>query len=261
MRIVANDLISNDWRTLFDQFATLKAEQPLMRDVTCHCAAGSYRERLVEDRSIHIVLSFSALHYPERLPFLQDESLGGAMSYVSLPKGTEKRQQLEGYMDDMLVDFLTARMAELAPGGRVVCVMDGESESQNHQFAHLYVPLERAIKSMVKDELLPAEVPPFHIIYMCFFFFFFSFLSIFHRLLQVRTTFFIMTAAFTAARAVAAVQRTPQCVQAGLKSVVGGPPVCSRRPQVCSRRPPVCSRRASSLSVCLSVVPRPPTQS
>ena len=53
-------------------------------------------------------------------------------------------------------------------------VMAGGTDAQDHQFAHLYPPLERAIKSMIEDELLPPSL---------------------------RRTFFIMTASFAEGRA------------------------------------------------------------
>lgn len=76
-------------------------------------------------------------------------------------------------MDAYLHDYAVARMEELVPGGAFVTAMDGETDTVNHQFAKLYVPLERAVVSMIEDELLPPSV---------------------------RTSFFIQTASFSEAR-------------------------------------------------------------
>ena len=123
-----------------------------MRDVATLCASASHLTPLLEPGSNHLVLTFSVLHYPEKLCFAQDESLKGAMSYISLPNvgPNSKRAQMAAALDDMFSTFLDARLTELVPGGHLVCVMDGETQERNHQFSHLYAPLERAIKTMIE---------------------------------------------------------------------------------------------------------------
>ena len=56
VRIVANDLVTNDWERLFKEFDSLRARKPAeMRGVTCSCAAGNFRHRLVEPECLHLV--------------------------------------------------------------------------------------------------------------------------------------------------------------------------------------------------------------
>lgn len=150
IRALFQDLPSNDWAKLMLEMAKLDG-------VSCSATSGDAQEKITTPESIHLVMCFSMLHWIQNMPWGSDQSgLDGAISYVTL--GPERKAEARAAADTQLSNFFKSRLVELTPGGQIVAAFDGETQSKTHHFARTYHLLERGLKSMIADNLLPAEL-------------------------------------------------------------------------------------------------------
>ena len=150
IRAIFADLASNDWEKCMTQMAKLEG-------VSCSATVGLANEVIAVPESIHLAMSLSTLHWMQTLPWGDDQSkLDGAISYVTLK--TKPKAMLRQHANEHLAGFFAARQIELVPGGQVVVAFDGETPSTNHQFALTYDLLEKGLKQMIADNMLPTQL-------------------------------------------------------------------------------------------------------
>jgi len=162
IQVVFSDLPSNNYNTLADE--AMKLEDPAA-EVWCSCKIGYGAQRIV-GADFHLVITMSTLHwlvgggsYPK------DLTTGKEISYVTLKP--EAQETFRASADAELLKFFSARMAELRSGGQVVAVFDGETSERPHQFSDTYYLIEKSMKSMIADGLLPEKVLENFFVYTC----------------------------------------------------------------------------------------------
>jgi len=149
---VVPDVPSNDFRILLAEAAKLDDGE----NIWASAKAGFAAKRITDTESVHFVMSFSTLHWMQQLPWGTDQAtLGGAISYVTLQPSPMAK--LRALADEELQGFFSSRMAELRTGGQVVATFDGETSDVSHQFSRTYFLAEKALKSMIEEELLPQD--------------------------------------------------------------------------------------------------------
>jgi hypothetical protein len=127
LAVIHNDLPTNDWNELFANVAAAPrgyahaAGEPVLP----LASAGSFFEPAAPSASVHLGLSFSAAHWLRSQPQL-DLPAG---FYFSEADG-DVRAALAAQAAADWVAFLSARGADLTPGGRLLVQMVGTDETE-----------------------------------------------------------------------------------------------------------------------------------
>ncbi|KAL1569416.1 indole-3-acetate O-methyltransferase [Salvia divinorum] len=108
-----NDVIGNDFNTLFKQF-------PASRSYLAAAVPGSFHGRLFPKASIHLAHCSTALHWLSRSP---ERSNKGRIHYAGA--GKEVREAYAAQYERDMNGFLSARGEELVAGGLMVLVLIG----------------------------------------------------------------------------------------------------------------------------------------
>ena len=116
-------------------------------------AAGSFFDQVLPDAAVRIGMCSNAAHWYRRQPEVGD--LDG-MCFATA-QGTQ-RAQLGAQAESDWTDFLTARAAELAPGGRLLVQGIGTDDEGRVSAALLLDQMWRAAQELTERELLDREV-------------------------------------------------------------------------------------------------------
>jgi SAM dependent carboxyl methyltransferase len=119
---IHNDLPTNDWNTLFanltaDEGSYLHAAGPTVVPLA---SAVSFFEPATPARTVHLGMSFSAAHWLREQPDVTVPE-----GFYSCEATGKVREALARQAADDWTTFLTARAADLAPGGRMIVQMVG----------------------------------------------------------------------------------------------------------------------------------------
>lgn len=147
IRVLFADLPDNDWPVLMNEIRNVEG-------VSCSACMGISYDRITVAESLHLVLTFSTLHWIRELPKdVGKTDFGQYISYTTMPK--EASMQVRQIANKEMRGFFLQRMIELAPGGRVVVACDGETPDEPHQFSRTYLLLEEVLKT---EKSLPADL-------------------------------------------------------------------------------------------------------
>lgn len=130
---IHSDLATNDFSELFRNLQADGRSVFALEDVYSSAVSGSMYGQLIPDASICVAMSFNAIGYLSRRPL---DRLAGFI----LPNGPSATRKIGMVSDDEravfarqaaddMTDFLTARAAELVPGGKLLVEVFGASGS------------------------------------------------------------------------------------------------------------------------------------
>jgi hypothetical protein len=155
--ILFNDLPGNGWDNLHTRACeAFESDGSPNRSIKWQLYGSDLNEAFAQPSSVHLTVSFSALHWIDHLPFDQSGVSNGAICYVDLPR--TQKDQLRRHKDARLKDFILKRKRELVPGGQMVLVFDGETANREHQYYQPTRLLQQSIQSMVAKKSLSEEV-------------------------------------------------------------------------------------------------------
>lgn len=125
--VVHTDLPSNDFASLFTLLADDPASYLAGRDGVYPLAVGrSYFDAILPPGSVDLGWSSNALHWMSRSPVeVQDHG------WAVFSRSEEARSAVDAVLADDWLRFLTARNAELRPGGRLVCQFMGRGDDSH----------------------------------------------------------------------------------------------------------------------------------
>jgi cyclopropane-fatty-acyl-phospholipid synthase len=149
--VVHNDLPTNDWNELFANVASAPDSytRAVGPPVLALASAVSFFEPAAPSRSVHLGVSFSAAHWLRTQPAVVVPD----GFYFSEATGDARAMLAEQAAADW-VCFLSARAADLAPGGRLVVQMVGTDSASAPAGAGVTARNLMLAMSQVADELV-----------------------------------------------------------------------------------------------------------
>jgi hypothetical protein len=154
IRAIHNDVVGNDFKQLFLNVA---GEQGYLGDragpVYAEAAAGSFFERVVASGSVDLGMCSNAAHWLRRQP--EGVSIPDGM-YFCEASGDPRAALAEQAAGEWL-DFLGARSAELARGGRLIVQGIATTDDGRVSASKLLREMWRAAEALAEEGRLDAE--------------------------------------------------------------------------------------------------------
>ncbi len=145
VQIICADVVENEWQQLFKNTNDVFEKQT---NIFVSAVGQSFTEQCVRTGSVHLVLSFSCLHWFNEVPKSVVASKG--VCFVVLDESDVAKRDIRKLCDEMLKQFLAARFKELAPGGQLIATFDAETDSiPLHNFGGSTICVQDAIRVLL----------------------------------------------------------------------------------------------------------------
>jgi hypothetical protein len=148
---VHNDVPTNDFTGLFTVAAGPDGYLKPTGNAFALAAAGSFFDQVVPSGTVHLGMSSNASHW-----FRTQPAVGASDGMYTADVSPPVRAELAALAAEDWLAFLSARAAELAPGGRMV-VQGIAEDGENVSAAPLLAVMWQVAAAMAEDGLLDAE--------------------------------------------------------------------------------------------------------
>ena len=132
VRTVYSDLASNNFHLLFANVEEGRRADLFPPGVYASAVGGSFYGPLLPPRSVHLAVSFNAIHWLDRLPAVP---LPDSVAYrrphpcrTGLAIPPEATAPFQNQAEQDLVRFLDCRARELVPGGKLLVASPGDTD-------------------------------------------------------------------------------------------------------------------------------------